>query len=237
MRRQARKRAIQMKTPLFTLTRSKLGAALAAGVAALAVIAPIAAAAQEYTEPYLIYFDITSAVAVSDIAIFNQGVHGCCGYGFAANGQAIDAGNTTITDGFTKTDEAAGAFLVGLTVEPDESTGVVVFGNATFAADYTGKPFSAAFSGLDEATLIGYLQDPNDNVGNIFNFADTYGSEMTFVPGQPFTEVEFSDGAVVGGGTSYETVVPEPSAWALMIVGVGLVGGMRRYGRRTIASA
>ena len=187
-----------MKTPLFT--RSKLGAALAAGAAAFAVIAPMAAAAQAYTEPYLIYFDITSAVAVSDIAIFNDGVHGCCGYGFAANGQAIDAGNTTITDGFPKQDEAAGAFLVGLTTEADQSTGVVVFGNATFAADYTGKPFSAAFSGLDESTLIGYLQDPNDNVGNLFNFADTYGSEMTFVPGQAFTEVEFSDGAVVGGG-------------------------------------
>jgi hypothetical protein len=218
-----------MKIRLFN--RSMLGSTLAAAAAVLVIGAPIGAAAQTYTAPYLIYFDITSTVAVSDIAIFNEGVHDCCGYGFAANGQSIDAGETTITDGFAKTDEAAGAFLVGLTTEPDQSTGVVVFASAAFATAYTGQSFSTAFSGLDESTLIEALEDPNDNIGEFFNFADSYSSEMTFVPGQPFTEVEFSDGVVVGGGTSYTAVVPEPSAWALMIVGVGLVGGMRRYGR------
>jgi hypothetical protein len=226
-----------MKIRLFN--RSMVGSTLLGAAAIFAIGAPIGAAAQTYTAPYLIYFDITSTVAVSDIAIFNEGVHDCCGYGFAANGQSIGAGNTTITDGFTKTDEAAGAFLVGLTTEPDQSTGVVVFASAAFATAYTGQPFSAAFSGLDESTLIGDLEDPNDNIGSFFSFANAYSSEMTFVPGQPFTEVEFSDGAVVGGGTSYEAVVPEPSAWALMIVGVGLVGGMRRFGRdsRVAASA
>ncbi len=224
-----------MKSSRFK--RSWLIPALGAVAAAIAVGAPMAAAAQTYTSPYLIYFDITSTVAVSDIAIFNLGEHGCCGYGFAANGQAIDTGNTTITDGFTKTDEAAGAFLVGLTTEADQSTGVVVFGSAAFASEYTGQPFSAAFSGLDESTLVSYLQDPNDHIGDFFNFADTYGSELSFVPGEAFTEVQFSDGVVVGGGTSYEAGVPEPAAWALMILGFGLVGGARRFARNRQADA
>jgi hypothetical protein len=172
---------------------------------------------------------------VSDVVIYNLGEHACCGYGFA-DSYSVPVGETVLSDGFTKTDEAAGAFLAGVTTEADSSVGAVLFTSVAFATEYAGQPFSAAFSGLSESTLVGYLEDPNDNVGNLFNFADTYGAELAFVPGQSFAEIQFSDGAVVGSGVSYEvTSAPEPAAWALMIVGMGAVGGTLRGRRRRLA--
>jgi hypothetical protein len=216
------------------LIRTSLGAAVGAAVSTLAVLAPLGAAAQTYTEPYLIDFDATSTVDVSDVVIFNLGEHACCGYGFA-DSYAVPVGETVLSDGFPKTDEAAGAFLAGVTTEADSSVGAVLFTSVAFATAYAGQPFSAAFSGLSESDLVGYLEDPNDNVGNLFDFADTYGSELAFVPGDPFAEIQFSDGAVVGSGLSSEVTVPEPTAWTLMIVGLAALGGTLRGRRRSLA--
>jgi hypothetical protein len=37
-------------------------------------------------------------------------------------------------------------------------------------------------------------------------------------------------------GTTFLSAAPEPQSWVLMIAGIGLVGGMMRYGRRSAAA-
>jgi hypothetical protein len=53
-------------------------------------------------------------------------------------------------------------------------------------------------------------------------------SSVGFAPGNSFTAIAFSDGQIIGDGT---TIVPEPAAWSLMLLGFGGLGARLRARR------
>ncbi|HEX3484030.1 MAG TPA: PEP-CTERM sorting domain-containing protein [Micropepsaceae bacterium] len=132
-------------------------------------------------------------------------------------------------------------FLLGVTSNlPGDAPGqqhLVVFTNDSFAASAAGIDFGTLFPDTNETTLINDLIT-RDNVGDIFGFAS--GDALTgpngsifFEPGDSFTAVAFSNGQIIGTGTSTFTTaattdVPEPLT--LSLFGMGLAGmiAMRR---------
>jgi hypothetical protein len=98
---------------------------------------------------------------------------------------------------------------------------------------------------------------PDGTIDLIDGVADSFGNgglHFTLAPGSmptattlngkhaTFSFVEYDpQGGRVSGDATVSAVavgtVPEPSLWALMIVGFGLIGGMTRQRRSTVASA
>ncbi|GGB40782.1 hypothetical protein GCM10011380_32810 [Sphingomonas metalli] len=73
--------------------------------------------------------------------------------------------------------------------------------------------------------------DGNQNVSQYVNFAATAGETITsvsFSNSQAIDAFEVANFAV--------TAVPEPTTWALMFVGFGMVAGAARYRRRNVAA-
>ncbi|THD61087.1 MAG: PEP-CTERM sorting domain-containing protein [Phenylobacterium sp.] len=137
--------------------------------------------------------------------------------------------------------------MLGVTSDlPGDAPGqqhVVVFSNDTFAANATGIDFDTIFPTTDEETLINDLA--TDNTGDLNTFFNSYEAQgtspngsMTFNVGDSFTAIAFSDGQIIGTGSSALVAgVPEPASWALMIVGLGGMGAMLRTRRRSIPVA
>jgi hypothetical protein len=182
--------------------------------------------------------------AVSDIMMFEQIAGNGYGVTWASPDPGFNApvGTTTITDPFTKYQPIAETFLIGVTSGlPGDAPGqqhLVLFTNTAWAASAQGVDWGTLFTTTLEDTLIAdaasaystttALSDVSNFVGGDAIYG-TNGS-IAFAPGQAFTAIAFSNGQVIGGGTSFVTNVPEPSTWAMMLVGFAGLGfaGYRR---------
>lgn len=140
---------------------------------------------------------------------------------------------------------------------PPEKHLIIAF-NETFASGAVGSEFSSLFADYTETSLVDALvllntpdlalDDPDRAAqlaakeaayGLLFNFSDTVVAQGgAFGSTDTFSMVSFSTGASFGStGNSFTTegpaVVPEPGAWALMILGFGAVGGALRRRRES----
>jgi hypothetical protein len=116
---------------------------------------------------------------------------------------------------------------------------LVVFTNDTFASNAVSIDFGALFPNTDETALINDLMTET-NPGDIFNFAggdalSGPNGSIYFEPGDSFTAVAFSDGQIIGTGTSSFTA-PAPEPFTLSLFGAGLagLGAARRRSSRKV---
>jgi hypothetical protein len=133
--------------------------------------------------------------------------------------------------------------------------------NNTFALGAIGQDFSALFTAYTETSLIDALiliDTPNLPDGDpgladqladkdaayslLFGFSDLVVTQGgAFGSTDNFSMVSFSTGSAFGrpGSNSFVTEgpVPEPSTWALMILGFGSAGAMLRRRRQTLSVA
>jgi hypothetical protein len=120
---------------------------------------------------------------------------------------------------------------------------LVVFGGNGWATFAQNVAFDTLFPGADETGLIDALTRTEANtetsfdIDLLFDFAGNRAhtssvGDATFPLGGSFTGVAFSNGLIIGTGTSFTTpAVPEPASWALMMVGIGAIGVATRRKR------
>ena len=152
---------------------------------------------------------------------------------------------TDLSDPFFSGFTLADSFILGVTTDlPGDAPGqqhLVVFTNDSFAESAVGIAFGTLFPDTNETTLINDLTS-NTNVGDLFDFAggdavSGPNGDIEFAPGGTFTAVAFSDGQIIGTGTStFTSAVPEPATWAVMLAGFGGVGAAMRSRRRRAAA-
>lgn len=175
----------------------------------------------------------SSAGARAEIVTLDfSGTFGADAYGYYKPGDAI-TGKIVYDRQFTPYDGLAyGAISIGYTTSLGEYLSPVLYASydeATKTASFSGARsvpiFSASFGGLN--TQPGYLPKLSEYLGKLGSF-DLFEAE-----GRPDGEGFYS------GGTGTVTVggigaVPEPATWAMMILGIGMIGCAFR--RRSKAS-
>jgi hypothetical protein len=130
------------------------------------------------------------------------------------------AGTIAGIDGFT----AEHIFLYGGFVTPLSYN---VIGNETYD--------NALFAGLPtlDGNGLEFIGTTGDFL-NIYNDINTGG----YTPGNdPGHDVIWNNGSGAATGTFNIAPVPEPATWAMMLLGVALLGGWMRWGRQPEAGA
>jgi len=181
--------------------------------------------------------------SVTDIEIFNYGSPFATTTLNQTNPLTALAGTTptTLTTTFLTAAEVGNpsfvytpgnSFMLGVATNlaGDAQQHLVLFANNTFASTENGVAFETAFpaSTLSETTLINYLTNIADG-SDINTFAGSDPSAFGFALGSSFSAIAFSDGQLIGTGTSsltYASAAPEPSTWAMMILGFCGLGCM-----------
>ena len=163
------------------------------------------------------------------------------GWGYSWGGWTVPAGSvsTTIIDPYVETNPTTGVFILGLASLAPGQTDLVLFTNNSFAASAIGKSWSTLFPNTSEANLISDLQTyilpnayplPSSVNTDFIGFAQgdaTSPTNISFPLPSTFSGVAFSGGTVFGGGTATEiSAVPEPSTWAMMLLGFAGLGFM-----------
>jgi len=164
-----------------------------------------------------------SAAAQAEIVTLNfSGTLGADAYGYYKPGDGI-TGKIVYDRQFTPYDGLAnGAISIGYTTFSGEYLPPVLYASydeVTKTVSFSGARsipiFSTSFSGLD--TQPGYLPTLSEYLGKLGSFY-LYEAE-----GRPDGEGFYS------GGTGTVTVggigaVPEPASWAMMVIGIGMIG-------------
>jgi hypothetical protein len=226
---------------------------ITATAVALAAVASMATAHAAATIPTAATYDITLPnFAVTDIVAYNLGSpFATVEQGPSTSPQTAGTpGPTRLTDTYLTAAEIGipgfvyvpgQTFLLGVTSGlPGDAPGqqhLVVFANNSFAQSAVNIAFGTLFPNTNETTLINDLTT-EENVGDIFNFAA--GDALTgpngsifFEPGDNFTAVAFSNGQIIGTGTSsFTTDLPEPASWTLLVIGLGGLGAAMRSRRK-----
>ena len=221
-------------------------------------VASAASAAEAFAPFYANYDVLASQYDVKDIAIFEFNEGGSS----VTNSFFVPADSETlITNPFVENSPVTGAFLLGVTsnLASDDGTAdqshLVVFSNDKFASSAQDIAFGTLFPNTNETSIINALevigQDPpggdvnsaENTLGN-FQFGDAENSpngSVTFQLGDPFQEVAFSGGQIIGNGVSFATpapvaisAAPEPSTWLLMFAGIGGIGLMLRRAQKAM---
>jgi hypothetical protein len=142
-----------------------------------------------------------------------------------------------------------GSSMAQLTLtRPDSSTIVIALPTQTRTAsegafdgviDFSGTS-GDTFSGVNgTATNISFLTSPADftlftGTGFVDAFLSGHGTSSASGPGNLATIVNTSAGGFATIAYTYNSLVPEPAAWALMIVGFGGIGAMLRDQRNRL---
>lgn len=164
-----------------------------------------------------------SAGAQAEIVTLNfSGTFGADAYGYYKPEDEI-TGKIVYDRQFTPYDGLAyGAISIGYTTSLAEYLSPVLYASydeVTKTASFSGARsipiFSTSFSGLD--TQPGYLPTLSEYLGKLGSF------HLLEAEGRPDGEGFYS------GGTGTVTVggigaVPEPATWAMMIIGIGMIG-------------
>ena len=174
-----------------------------------------------------------SAGAQAEIVTLNfSGTFGADAYGYYKPGDAI-TGQIVYDRQFTEYDDLVnGAISIGYTTSLGEYQSPVLYASydeATKTASFAGARsipiFYTSFGGVDRQP--GYLPTLSEYLGKLGSFY------LLEADGRPDGEGFFSGGTgtLTVGGIS---AVPEPATWAMMILGIGIIGCAFR--RRSKAS-
>jgi hypothetical protein len=219
-------------------------------VAAALLLAPAAAQAQCADVPGSVNYVISRLdYRVDNIIRFNEG--NCSGgrggtYTAQPTQSPYSLDNVYYPDGHDR------LFLMGtatnLPGDPEGQKHIVIFGLSSWVQGAQGIAWGTLFPTTLEASLIAALEDAATGFGSqaSYDFIDNFwngaaeSAGLKFAPGQNFGIIAFSDGQIIGEGTSSFTPqggVPEPENWALLIAGFGLVGATMRKRRLRSVSA
>ncbi len=190
--------------------------------------------------------------AVTDIAIANLGApFTTFGIGNGAPFAAGTPGPTTISETYLTAAQfgqpgfvyqPGSTFLLGVASNlPNDAPGqehLVLFTNDAFAQSAQSIAFGTLFPNTNETTLINDLLTNNIG-GDLFGFAggdaiSGPNGSIAFTPGDTFTAIAFSNGQIIGSGTStFTTGIPEPATMTLFAVAIGGIGISRRTRRHS----
>ena len=160
-------------------------------------------------------------------------------------GESLHAPSGHFTDPHGWDQAPAGTVVIGQRLDALGNPHLVLGVGNAYAPNLIGQAFTSLFPMMNEQLVLGSVELISGNynylpaVQTLLDFAtQIIGQGATIAPdGGAFTLISFSDGQAIGSGTaSIGTVppsgsVPEPSAWALMVLGFGLIGRAARSGR------
>jgi hypothetical protein len=193
-------------------------------------------------------FDVVSDYSINSAIIFNTYGDGS---GFA-NSYYIPSGDSVLSDGFPKdsNNPPLATFFMGLdSSSPDH---LVIAFNSAYAQSAVGQEFSSLFSGWGESDIVSaliFLGTPgtdtdvvglNAAITEVFSFGDylTSLNALTEANNGQFDLIRFSEGTDIGSGTTHLTAltssVPEPSTWAMLVLGFAGIGLMTYRRRKDI---
>jgi hypothetical protein len=223
-----------------------------------ATLVPVAlslsAAAQQVTVRYEI---VTSVGPITDVFLYTRYEHPSQGPFNDYWALSLPAGGGTIVDpqAHDLSFEPRAALMLGVleaggslpargVLMMDATAADTIVANGWSFADAFGTWSGATGSFVGDLRLAAALPYPerNDATNALNQFAsenarfgragNSWLELATVRPGETtvsgFKLVAFSTGEIVGEGRAFVTAVPEPGAWILMLVGVGMVAGRAR---------
>lgn len=216
-------------------------------LACLAVSASLASA-QQYMSNYLTTVDlgrpVTNLLMVED----RDGGGGGITWAFTAEGEST----SLLTNPFPNDNPVTSSLLIGLVQDldgdPPGQKHVVLFMNDSAANNVQHIAWGTIFTTTLEPQLIADIELATSGqdweiimpgLQGVLDFAQAAKSARVgpngleasawFDMGGGFSLVAFSEGQIIGSGTSYNTVVPEPASLAAL--GVGAAALLRRRRR------
>jgi hypothetical protein len=171
------------------------------------------------------------ALAATSLALMSGAASAAVGF--------VDVGGTyTIVNppGSTSTEATSindSGAVTGYYYNGSTNVGFVYAGGTYTIVNPPGSTYTVATSINDSGAVTGYYYNGSTYVG----FVDVGGTYTTFnPPGSTFTlAYSINDSGAVTGTAS--APVPEPSGWALMLIGFGGLGGVLRNRRRGAIAA